>query len=329
MRCFACQSTMHFVADCPHRKDYDESPVNNVHITLLNSKPDLVQRNLVAETLGKGLLDSGCSKTVAGEVWLQEYLYTLPKGTNVIEEKSNALFRFGDGSECRGLKCVTLPVTIGDYKCSLRVDIVPNDIPLLISKDTMKRLGMKIDFSDDSVTLHKKKIKLTCTKSGHYCIPINLVNLEENSSSNIILHSLELVNRSTSEKMAKAKKLHRQFSHASKEKLRKLLINSKCDDKEFLQCVEKCCDECQLCQQYKKAPLRPAVGLPLADDFNQVVCMDLKEYVHNVKWILHLLDSATRYSAACIIESKHKNVIVKNISHVDSILWDPIEISFR
>ena len=168
MRCFACQSTMHFVADCPHRKDYDESPVNNVHITLLNSKPDLVQRNLVAETLGKGLLDSGCSKTVAGEVWLQEYLYTLPKGTNVIEEKSNALFRFGDGSECRGLKCVTLPVTIGDYKCSLRVDIVPNDIPLLISKDTMKRLGMKIDFSDDSVTLHKKKIKLTCTKSGHY-----------------------------------------------------------------------------------------------------------------------------------------------------------------
>ena len=124
---------------------------------------------------------------------------------------------------------------------------------------------------------------------------------------------MELVNRSTSEKMAKAKKLHRQFSHPSKGKLRKLLINSKCDDKEFLQCVEKCCDECQLCQQYKKAPLRPAVGLPLADDFNQVVCMDLKEYVHNVKWILHLLDSATRYSAACTIESKHKNVIVKNI----------------
>ena len=124
---------------------------------------------------------------------------------------------------------------------------------------------MKINFSDDSVTLHKKKNKLTCTKPGHYCIPINLVNFAENSSSNIILHSLELVNRSTSEKMAKAKKLHRQFSHASKEKLRKLLINSKSDDKEFLQCVEKCCDECQSCQQYKKAPLRPAAGLPLAD----------------------------------------------------------------
>ena len=186
-------------------------------------------------------------------------------------------------------------------------------MPLLISKDTMKRLGMKIDFSDDSVTLQKKKIKLTCTKSGHYCVPINLVNLEENSSGNIILHSLELVNRSTSERMAKAKKLHRQLSHASKEKLRKLLINSKCDDKEFLQCVEKCCDECQLCQQYKKVPLRLAVSLPLADGFNQVVCMDLKEYVHNVKWILHILDSAARYSAACIIESKHKNVIVKNL----------------
>ena len=318
MKCFACQSTMHFIADCPHRNNYDtpHTAVSDIHITLFNSKPDLIQRNLVAETLGKGLLDSGCSKTVAGEVWLREYLFTLPKGANVTEEESKALFRFGDGIECKGLKCVTIPVIIGDYHCRLKVDIVPNDIPLLISKSTMKSLGMKIDFSDDSVTLQKKKIKLTCTNSGHYCIPINLVNLDENSFSNIVLHTTELVNRSKSEKMDKAKKLHRQFSHASKEKLLKLLKSSKCDDKEFMQCIEKCCDECQLCRQYKKAPLRPAVGLPLADNFNQVVCMDLKEYVHNVKWIFHLLDSATRYSAACMIESKHKNVIVKSIFRI-------------
>ena len=32
---------------------------------------------------------------------------------------------------------------------------------------------------------------------------------------------------------------------------------------------------------------------------------DLKEYVHNESWILHLIDAATRYSAACMINTKH------------------------
>ena len=53
--------------------------------------------------------------------------------------------------------------------------------------------------------------------------------------------------------------------------------------------------------------------MPLADSFNQVVCMDLKEHIHNESWILHLIDAATRYSAACLITSKKRDTIISSI----------------
>ncbi len=65
--------------------------------------------------------------------------------------------------------------------------------------------------------------------------------------------------------------------------------------------IEKCCDSCEFGLKRKLPPLRPVVGLPLANVFNDVVCMDLKEHIHNKTWILHIIDSVTKYSAACLI----------------------------
>ena len=58
------------------------------------------------------------------------------------------------------------------------------------------------------------------------------------------------------------------------------------------------------------------VGFRLADKFNGVICMDLKEYIHNKIWILHIIDAATRYSAACLINTKDKNVVVSRIFQI-------------
>ena len=43
--------------------------------------------------------------------------------------------------------------------------------------------------------------------------------------------------------------------------------------------------------------------------------MDLKEYSKNV-WFLHLIDLATRYSAAAVIRSKGKDVIAKKLCQI-------------
>ena len=40
--------------------------------------------------------------------------------------------------------------------------------------------------------------------------------------------------------------------------------------------------------------------------------MPLKEWASNT-WLLHMIDHLTRFSASCVIKSKHKEVIVKKI----------------
>ena len=85
------------------------------------------------------------------------------------------------------------------------------------------------------------------------------------------------------------------------------------NDKEFLACIGDVCKTCNICVAYKAAPLKPVVSLPLANKFNQVVCLDLKEYVHNKVWILHMIDAATRYSQARLITTKRKEEIAKKI----------------
>ena len=39
--------------------------------------------------------------------------------------------------------------------------------------------------------------------------------------------------------------------------------------------------------------------------------MDLKEVEHNKTWFLHLIDSVTRYSQACLVHKKHQDKIIR------------------
>ena len=112
------------------------------------------------------------------------------------------------------------------------MEIVPNKIPLLISKGAMKQMGMQLDFAKDIALIKGEKLQLICTSTGHYCLPLNLTCIDDNSV-NFILHLECLNNLPEKEMMSKALKLHRQFSHASKEKLTKLLPDGWCESTEF------------------------------------------------------------------------------------------------
>ena len=312
-KCFRCQSEDHFIADCPEAATEEVHAVEEanvtVHITL-----HLSQQSLNVEALGKGLLDSGCSRTVAGQVWYDEYISTLSERDRgeVKEAESKSIFRFGDGVETKSTKCVSVPVFIGSNRFVLDLEVVPNQIPLLISKGAMKQMGMQLDFAQDVAIVNGENVKLICTSTGHYCLPLNMTCIE-NQSVNFVLHLECLNNLPQREMMSKAMKLHRQFSHASKEKLKKLLRDGGCDNAEFIECIDKVCSDCEICQKFRKAPLRPVVGFPLAHDFNEVVCMDLKELESTKLWMLHLLDAATRYSGASLVRSKRAEVIVNHV----------------
>ena len=66
LRCHCCGSTRHFSYDCPHKK-VDKGNMT-VHITIVAVVSTRV------DALGKGILDSACTKTVAGRTWVEEYL---------------------------------------------------------------------------------------------------------------------------------------------------------------------------------------------------------------------------------------------------------------
>ena len=111
-----------------------------------------------------------------------------------------------------------------------------------------------------------------------------------------------------------AQKLHRQFAHASTEKLLRL-VNSAgsiwSQDSKLKEKSKPICKNCPVCLIYKKTPPRQIVGLTLATKFNKCVTMDLKFYKGKI--LLQLNDHATSLSVTVILASKKPDQIVNTI----------------
>ena len=312
MRCHECNSTQHFVDNCPNRRV--EEANMTVHITLIAGSASEEQEVMLVESLARGILDSACTKTVAGKTWMDEFLSQLDEKERKIalnsKKASSSLYRFGDGQETLSKHEITVPMRICGKKMTISVDIVEFEIPLLISRPTMTQLGMVLDTANHTAIVDGKTIQLEFNRSGHYTIPVNDWT---NKECNVVLHLEKLAKSTSAEKMSKAKKLHRQFAHASKERLIRLMKTGGCNDKEFIKAIVKCCDTCEFCQRYRKPKPRPIVGLPKATRFNEFVELDLKEMEKGKQWILHLVDTATGYTAASMIYAKKKDIVVDKI----------------
>ena len=188
----------------------------------------------------------------------------------------------------------------------LRVEVVEEETPLLLSKPSMKSLKINLDFDKDVAVNGYEKIKLLCMLSGHYRLHLTPCNIDACSITLTATEGLDI-----KQNKVKAFKLHRQFGHATEDKLMKLVKNSNIKDKELIKCIKEVCSACESCQRYRSVPLKPVVSLPLSESFNEVVCLDLKELKKS--WILHMIDSASRYSAARISKSKDKDTVIKQI----------------
>ena len=246
-KCFHCQSTNHLSYTCPQKwgdnvqeeRRRSEEANMTVNITLYSGEGVAEQCLLMAESIGFGILDSACTKTVAGEQWINEFVSVLPeneyKQAKGSERKSKSIYRFGDGVETKGVCTIDLPVVIGTKKHVIEVDVVNNDIPLLMSKPEMTKLGMKIDFSKNQAEVCGEVLSLNSTTSGHYCIPLSYFVSEK---CNFVFRIDQVCGSTIEEKRKKALKLHRQFCHASSERLIRLLDNAGCKDKEFIQEIQ-------------------------------------------------------------------------------------------
>ena len=148
-KCAICGSIYHWARSCPDSQDSlsvqergksETDDKNEVHFMLFVGYNDVERNNklisLVEQCHGCALVDSGCTKTVAGNNWFKNYQENLSEydRRSIIEQKSNSMFTFGDGKVVDSMKKVIVPCYINNKRSTIETDIVQCDIPLLVLK---------------------------------------------------------------------------------------------------------------------------------------------------------------------------------------------------
>ncbi|ESO98891.1 hypothetical protein LOTGIDRAFT_158847 [Lottia gigantea] len=225
-RCAICQSTYHWAKDCQHKKESvniatnkDEDTDDWCNITLLVDNKQKSQLQFVfdeeqldifvVESSGAGVLDTACTKTVCGCQWYNDYLSRFhPNLVKLIQTfPSDRTFRFGDGVSVRSLKMVKIPIVMGRQRCMLEVEVVDTNIPLLLSRSSLKKADASLDLKNDSATMFGHNVRLDFTASGHYCVDL-LPCVNDEQFHDVLFNFDELT---TKEKQKTLIKLHRQF----------------------------------------------------------------------------------------------------------------------
>ena len=222
------------------------------------------QQVFMCETVNAAVLDSACTKTVTGCAWRdtnleslsnkeRSQIKTLPRGT---------VFRFGGEMKKESSEKLILPCTTARRKVLIQTDVVDSDIPLLLSKPDMKRLGLQINMENDTAKIFDKVTDLGTTPSGHHFIPIRDCDFP-----------IEDVHFATEDKSYEDKKrivqkLHRQFAHPSARNLKALMKDADAVDSEMNEIIEQISDNCNVCKWFKRTPACPVVCMPLANKFN-------------------------------------------------------------
>ena len=180
-------------------------------------------KTLVLELWNSAVLDSGATNTVAGKVWYNCYITGLNENEKqkIEPHTPGNTYRFGDGKLFPALQNVDIPISLGSRNLMLNTDIVASDIPLLLSRKSMKK-AMTLDFKNDHAVIFDQLIQLIVIKWGHYAMPINPYTLN-NETSGINTNVTLVPTENNKSKNDIATKFYRQFAHPSPEKLLKLL----------------------------------------------------------------------------------------------------------
>ena len=128
------------------------------------------------------LSDTCCVRTVAGETWASMHMHHLHEaGLDVYIVDESRPFRFGAGPKVLSKYSVILPLHIPGATVIpwLRVSVVPQDVPLLLSKNALKGLGACLDLGQAKITFSKLETSLALVET-----PTGLCGFTINGSPN-------------------------------------------------------------------------------------------------------------------------------------------------
>ena len=129
--------------------------------------------------VGEGLLaitDCACSKTVAGQPWLEAYLEVAKQaGLDPQLEPCEEEFRFGASRIFKATYEATIHLNISGKHVAVRASIVNGEVPLLLSRKVLASLGMIYDIAGHKASFEQLGIqdyKLRFTQTGHPALPV-------------------------------------------------------------------------------------------------------------------------------------------------------------
>ena len=187
----------------------------------------------------------------------------------------------------------------------IRTDVMREEIPLLLSKKLMKKLETNRDFKTHAVSMFGSQKELITTSSGHYAVPLDqrarMDKIQKGDSKvMLVAKTIDITNN-----MKIAKKLHSQFLHPLPKKSVKPVSNVGMNDGHLKDTISEVSEKFEICKVYCKPGFKPVVSMSLAEEFNEVLAMNLKIFTSSI--ILHLGDHVTRFPAAAVMKLKGRN----------------------
>ena len=81
-------------------------------------------------------------------------------------------YTFRDEKKVKATHSAKIPILIGKKVITIQTDVIENNILLFLSKTSMKKAEMTLDFQTDIGSAFGEKIPLITTSSGYYTMPV-------------------------------------------------------------------------------------------------------------------------------------------------------------
>ncbi len=142
--------------------------------TVAEPAPVAVEDVLFTDTRGRVILDSGCRRTVAGTRWHEEtQAWMRERGLQPVRNECRERFRFGDGRVVPAVCSWTYPCGVYGTNGMLNVAEVRTDCPPLLSLQSMKEMGVVLDFANAQVTVQGHTKPMETMPSGRPIVRID------------------------------------------------------------------------------------------------------------------------------------------------------------
>ena len=293
------------------KEETDQDQTEKVFFT--TNKEELSK--FTAESINCAALDSCCTSSVSGHKWMEIYLASAPGEIKKLIKgpyESKKTFQFGNQGILPTSMAYTIPIIVAGQQHLIEVDVIDSDIPLLMSKAHMKKLGITLNMANDTASINGKQIRVDTTSAGHFIL--NLFGDNEHQDTELMqeIHAVNMLEENEEVQIRMLNKLHKQFGHRPKRVFVELIKSAEQWDPKFSKMIDKIIDACEGCILRKRNPDKPAVALPMAKDFNHILSMDLKQW-DNKCYILYFVDMFTRYTVGTVIKDKKPDTIIAKL----------------